>query len=263
MGLVISPADDQVVYLSAVEESVSIGGAWTYRSTDGGQTWQAPGSLWLCPVLADASDPRRLFRSGLCGNTHGAQSAPLWRSTDQGATWTTWLGTFNGFLRGLSGGAAPSTGTYYAAFAWPGNYGTPVTSSLVKTDDDGATSTVVLDVAGPEGGQRGSPMIQSVVMDPTTPDHVYVAVTAGGDVVGATPVTGKVMRSLDGGASWADLGDQDLGPVSDLALGIDGRNLYAASKDGLWRLPLDPARAGKEDSDACTGVGGSPGCPGS
>ena len=35
-----------------------------------------------------------------------------------------------------------------------------------------------------------------------------------------------------------DLGRQDLGTIADLALGIDGVNLYAASDQGLWRLNL-------------------------
>ena len=44
-------------------------------------------------------------------------------------------------------------------------------------------------------------------------------------------------------ATWSDLGRQDIGAVSDLALGVDGRNLYAATDQGLWRLPLQDGRA--------------------
>ncbi len=34
-------------------------------------------------------------------------------------------------------------------------------------------------------------------------------------------------------ATWSDLGRQDIGAVSDLALGVDGRNLYAATDQGV------------------------------
>jgi hypothetical protein len=48
-----------------------------------------------------------------------------------------------------------------------------------------------------------------------------------------------------GGTSWQRLGGSDLGVVNDVAVGIDGRNLYAATTAGVWRLhlPVEPAVA--------------------
>ena len=47
------------------------------------------------------------------------------------------------------------------------------------------------------------------------------------------------MASNDGGASWTDLGQEDIGAeIRDLALGIDGANLYAATEGGVFRLNL-------------------------
>ena len=46
--------------------------------------------------------------------------------------------------------------------------------------------------------------------------------------------------SVDGGATWSDLGRQDIGAVSDLALGVDGRNLYAATAP--WIVAAAPGR---------------------
>ena len=47
-----------------------------------------------------------------------------------------------------------------------------------------------------------------------------------------------VLVSDDGGASWQPIGRQDLPEVYDLALGIDGRNLYVADREDLRRLRL-------------------------
>ena len=60
---------------------------------------------------------------------------------------------------------------------------------------------------------------------PSRRSRVYVGLANGG-----------VKASSNG--TWGDLGRQDLGTIADLALGIDGVNLYAASDQGLWRLNL-------------------------
>jgi hypothetical protein len=38
----------------------------------------------------------------------------------------------------------------------------------------------------------------------------------------------------------SDLGSQDLGKINDLTLGIDGKNIYAATEAGVWRRSLIP-----------------------
>ena len=65
--------------------------------------------------------------------------------------------------------------------------------------------------------------------DPLVPDHVYIGLTYGG---------GGAKVSADGSNTWNDLGRQDLGEIHDLALGVDGRNLYAATDQGVHRLAL-------------------------
>jgi hypothetical protein len=61
---------------------------------------------------------------------------------------------------------------------------------------------------------------------------VYVGLTGDGSGVVTTP---------DGGATWCSLGLEPIGPVRDLVLGIDGRNLYAATDTGVWRFQFDSA----------------------
>jgi len=51
-------------------------------------------------------------------------------------------------------------------------------------------------------------------------------------------VTSGVMQSTNAGATWNDLGSQQLGCITDLALGPDGHSLFAATDDGLFRLDI-------------------------
>ena len=51
------------------------------------------------------------------------------------------------------------------------------------------------------------------------------------------PETSAVRTSSDGGQTWVDLGQGLPGPAASLALGIDGRNLYAATESGVSPAP--------------------------
>ena len=121
----------------------------------------------------------------------------------------------------------------------------------MRTDDDGASWTSILTYRG--GGSPGfagpdnDPTAPNVTLgglayDPSNPDRVYIGLTGDGSGVLTTP---------DGGATWCTLGQQPIGPVRDLALGIDGRNLYAATDDGVWRFELStspPPDCAQDDS---------------
>jgi hypothetical protein len=81
--------------------------------------------------------------------------------------------------------------------------------------------------------------IGGLAYDPAQPDRHYVGLN---DCVGhfsQRTCAGRVTASSDGGATWAGLGGRALAKVNDLALGIDGLNVYAATDEGLWRLRLD------------------------
>jgi hypothetical protein len=60
------------------------------------------------------------------------------------------------------------------------------------------------------------------------------------------------LASPDGGLTWLDLGGRDLGRIRNLALGIDGRYLYAATDHGLWRLAVDRVPAGQAPAQVPT-----------
>ncbi len=98
-------------------------------------------------------------------------------------------------------------------------------SRLFRSDDDGQTWAEVL--AGSEqDGQNFA--TTALAYDPADPDRLYV---------GSGSAEPGVRVSLDRGETWADLGG--LGrQVTQLALGVDGRHLYAVSEDAVYRLPL-------------------------
>lgn len=83
-------------------------------------------------------------------------------------------------------------------------------------------------------------MLAGLAYDPAVPDRVYVGVNENVRESSNTRRVGRrVITSGDGGATWMNLSEQDIGAIQALALGIDGRNLYAATDQGVWRLPLD------------------------
>ena len=220
--IVVSPADHQRIYVQTFASETMSGQVWNLRSDDGGTTWTitryqsaGPSCAFGYPLFqAQPSDPNRLFRVGGCsrGVSNGE---PVERSMDGGQTWKR-VTTFEmGNVRSLVGGQGAQPNRFYLAVIDRPQH----TARLFRSDDDLASLTPVLDV----------PDATSVVVtyDPAAPDRVIVGTSGGG-----------VQESADAGQTWAPLGQQDLGAIHDLALGIDGANLYAATDQGIWRYAL-------------------------
>jgi hypothetical protein len=111
-----------------------------------------------------------------------------------------------------------------------------------RTYDDGVTWTQVLSVDSMLTGEGRYASVEpirlaaaSLVQDPTDPSIAYLAMNQ--QVPGSKSITSRILlyTSVKQGA-WHDLETQDFGQVSELAVGIDGLNLYAATSTGLWRL---------------------------
>jgi photosystem II stability/assembly factor-like uncharacterized protein len=227
--VVVSPADPSLVYVY-----FDTGNGLSFqRSRDGGATWETlptdPGGspcTWQVVLLqAHPTQPERLFRTAGCfaGRDMFAGYA-LRQSADYGATWTNWAPSPNRSPRRLSGGAGARPARFYLALT--GAMGGP--SRLDRSDDDGATWASVLE---PPSVAGRNPQVLALAYDPAAPDRVFVGVSEDGGV----------RQSRDAGATWADLGSQPRGTVNDLALGIDGRYLFAATGQGVWRIDLAPA----------------------
>jgi hypothetical protein len=237
------------VYAGLVNSSSIADAFWFVRSVDGGATWQVlehPQPLSLCGwgvrlLLAHPTDPQRVFRAAAC--TAGRNFGELIRqSTDQGATWAPWFSTVDDvtgvpdhYPSRLVGGSGAVPARFHLAANRDARLGG---SDLVRSDDDGASWTTVLAYRG--GGSPGyagpdnDPSAPKVTLgglayDPSNPDRVYAGLAGDRD---------GVLTSPDGGATWCSLGQQPIGGVRDLVLGVDGRNLYAATDAGVWRLEL-------------------------
>jgi hypothetical protein len=264
--IAVSPADHNVVYVGVTWVYPTNQGLRLLLSQDAGATWREvrrTSPPYLCGwglflLVPHPSDPQRVSTSLTCvaGREFGAS---VEHSLDQGAVWSQWFNQFApagepvvsaGFPTRLVGGRGAAPGRFYLAVNRDVRLGG---SSVFRTDDDGASWGEVLAFrGGGSPGYAGSDndpdaalvSLPALAYDPADPDRVFV----GADVaLGRTccdqpvPAAG-VKFSPDGGASWQDLG-QDIGAVHDLALGIDGRNLYAATDAGVWRLGLDQAQA--------------------
>ena len=260
LALAVSPADPNLLYLGVAGNPGGSSDFRFLRSRDAGASWQLLEHkqftlcVWGVPILQPhPTDIQRVLRAADCtaGRDFGES---LDQSLNQGDAWTP---IFNpqpseppapGYPRRLVGGQGAAATRFYLAVNRDRRLGG---STLFRSDDDGATWTAVLAYRG--GGSSGytqSTLAQpeddpnapnvwlgGLAYDPTNPDQVYVGRRSYPGYFDAAD-GGGVVASSDGGETWADLGSQDIGAVSDLALGIDGQNLYAATEHGLWRLKL-------------------------
>src|SRR5262249_12646097 len=173
-----------------------------WKSTDGGATWSGSptGLTYIVSLVLDPSNPQRLIAGGL---GHVAIS------TDGGATWTV-RGSF-GSVQVFHIAIDPVTpSTIFVTSA--GFFG-----ALHRSTDGGTTFTQVLSLTDPEG----------VAVDPLNPTTVY-----------AWGLESGIERSLDGGVTWSQEGEELDDPVSPDGLVIDTTDssiLYALTGTALFR----------------------------
>jgi photosystem II stability/assembly factor-like uncharacterized protein len=247
----VSPAGPNVVYAGLKRPSIS-DEYWFFRSSDAGSTWtqlfHSQNSLcgWGVQILQPhPTDASRLLFSGGC---HAGRdfAEVLKQSTDQGQSFTQVYANGqaafdapSGFPKTIVGGQGAMPERWYLAINRDQRFGG---SSLVRRDDDGGSWDMVLNHVG--GGSTDpdksnwTVTIAAIAYDPSNPDHVYVA--RNGSLFGHPPtlVTSGLTASNDGGQTWNDIGSQQIGTISDLALGIDGRYLFLASDRGVSRMAL-------------------------
>jgi photosystem II stability/assembly factor-like uncharacterized protein len=218
-----SPADPTLLYRAVRNDNR----VTMYRSNNGGETWKTvldvspnnfrPGSSVVTTLFAaHPSDASVLFQAVVGFRGNGNQGT-LRRSTDQGETFREVLSSTVRVPRRLVGGRGITPGRFYAALT------SEETSSAVFRSDDGGVTWTEASTFGDAGTPIG---MGALAYDPTSPDRVWVSLSQRG-----------LKASEDGGRTWVDASPTDW-DVNDLALGIDGTNLYASTSTGVFRLPL-------------------------
>jgi hypothetical protein len=240
----VSPAEASLVYAAVPVGSSTM--RWL-RSTDGGATFaQVREDTSMNPLCvygvsllqADVSDPPRVFRSARCLAGRdlaggAAFSQPLERSLDQGVTWAEVSRPTGGFSNVLAGGAGTDPSRYYLADYKP-FFSAP--SSLYRSDDGGASFSQVFQF--PPSSLSGAPDASGAGPHTVIGGLAYEPRDAARVFMGRRNRATGVLTSGDGGVTFAELGRQDIGEVSDLALSADGLDLYAATDRGVFRLSL-------------------------
>ena len=151
----------------------------------------------------------------------GAAGGGLWRSLNNGVTWTPVLDSAAGSLSVGDIAIAPSDpNVIWVGTGEPNNRQSSTWGDGVYRSLDGGTTWS-------HAGLRDSHHIGRVVIHPRDPDGVFVA--ALGRLWGPNAERG-LYRTRDGGGTWQKVleVDDDTGVV-DVALDPDGRTLYAAT----------------------------------
>jgi photosystem II stability/assembly factor-like uncharacterized protein len=196
--MVIDPKDPNVVVVGAVGDGNSGEAGGVYRTTDGGRTWQkvlTPKGITAVRDLGyDFSAPSIMFATTLGAGGRGfgtaaaqgsaPEPAKLFKSTDEGKTWTE-VTTVPKYSGRISVAVAMHTnGQRLYVVGQPIDNG----SGLYRSDDGGATwkhmAGTDTRVANGQGNYQSG-----VFVDPANPDIVYVTSIA-------------LMRSTDGGATF-------------------------------------------------------------
>ena len=177
-----APSNPNIIYIGTGEATfsgVSFGGEGVLKSTDGGVNWRqlavatfikgtAFSALAVDPananVLVAATSLGIYGRPATRPPGNGARG--LWRSTDGGATWAQTLS-----LDGIS--IAPNPTNFGQQFAGLG-FGTNVTTAVKRSVDGGATWATV---PGPWTSLTGTTDRTEVVIAPSNPNRVYVAIS--------------------------------------------------------------------------------------
>ncbi len=217
------PADGHLVphsLLAATHGALYLdaGGRAIYRSVrsvDGARSWQRTGSPPAeasldRAFLVDPASPETLYLAGLGG---------IYRSEDQGATWT----MLAGGLPRLPFGTALAVYSLAADPARPGFLYAGTYQRGVARSTDGGQSWGV----GVETGLDDGP-VALFKLHPGRPDTSYVGLATRGD---------RAFRSTDGGRTWEPFASQIAGDGL-LDLGFDPADpgtLYAANEQGLWK----------------------------
>jgi photosystem II stability/assembly factor-like uncharacterized protein len=204
--LAAHPANPDLVYAggSALEGKMPL----LLRSRDGGRSWEhlSLTSFYRHQVYSLAIDPTRP------GHLLASDSYGLYRSTDEGDTWTELTGAVPHFAWKGPRVIITNSGTAFATLTWaPGGM-------AVYRSDDGGESWWASLARLPRGAY-------ALVSDPQQPDRLYAGLADFG-----------IYRSTNGGGTWQEHNDGIRTPAPIEALAVALGHLYAGSSQGRGGL---------------------------
>lgn len=181
----------------------------------------------------------------------GGLANVLWRSSDDGASWTSMSTSLPTDVFATSVAVAPSDpSTLYV-----GSSNTKATYYLHRSSDGGRTfenPTLVVTLGADEPLAR----VRFHAIHPTDPLTVFVWLDADvGDPAGIAP--DRLFASFDGGRTVAEVyrSENDL---PGFALAPDGATVFVGGTDeGLWSASMDDLKAGKTDAFHQVNPGGT------
>ena len=227
-SLAVSPSNGQIV-LAGVS---LLGADGVYRSTDGGTTWTdvlGGSGFPATGVVFDPTNGNIAFAA--IGAVSGNASNGVYKSTDGGATWSALITAGTAPAGRVAIALAPSTPTtLYASFA---NSTDGSLLGLYKTTDGGVVWNQL--PATPNFCNPQCWYDMAIAVAPNNPNVIFGV----GAYQYATNSQTTVVRSLDGGKTWAELGGGANGTDVHtdghaVAFAANSATVYVGSDGGVW-----------------------------
>src|SRR3954451_14883819 len=234
----IDPTNPNIVFVAvagAGQNGVA-GGTGVYKTVDGGVNWtNTTASIsttdFYSDVQLDPTNPQNVYMA--IGTLTGASVCGVYKSTNGGVSWSL-AGNFPG---GVTIGntkiaisrSAPAT--VYASVIGTGQTGSSTYGSgfrVFKSTNSGTTWAATTATPPNWTGTQGW-YDTAIIVSPTDPNVVFLDGSAG---------TNSMLRSTNGGASWADFHSGGNSPHVDhhaFAFDASGR-LLDGDDGGIWRL---------------------------
>ena len=202
VALAVDPRAPNIAYAGTL-------GAGLYRTRDAGLHWKRMArGLTATTITAIAVDPAD------SGTVYAAGPSGVFKSTSRGRKWKARSSGLEGRSASTLAIAATSPSTLYVGL---------LASGGVYTSLDGARTWL------PTSPRADGPAVHGLAIHPAAPGTLYAAADLDGDP--ATPADGAILKTTDGGTTWAEPAIAALPGRAVRAVSIDPqqpRMVYAA-----------------------------------